>query len=67
MALPTLQPFWVKNFKSTSEAMMVKRNQDQADFRDKWNKNSQYFHRSQVETAKQKGWTSDESYHRRYK
>eukprot|EP00794_Sanderia_malayensis_P013779 gene13779-15221_t len=64
MALPTLQPFWVKNFKNTSEAMMVKRNQDQADFREKWNKNSQYFQKSEVETSKQKYWASDGSYHK---
>ncbi|XP_065055118.1 trichoplein keratin filament-binding protein-like [Rhopilema esculentum] len=64
MALPTLQPFWMKNYKNTTEALMVKRNQDQSEFREKWDKNSQFFKKSEVETAKQTGWTSNQSFQR---
>ena len=66
MALPTLQPFWMKNYKNTAEALMVKRNQDQSDFRNKWDKNSQFFKKSEVEAAQQTGWTSEQSFQRRY-
>ena len=66
MALPTLQPFWMKNYKNTAEALMVKRNQNQSDFRNKWDKNSQFFKQSEVEVAQQTGWTSEQSYQRRF-
>ena len=66
MALPTLQPFWMKNYKNTTEALMVKRNQNQSEFREKWDKNSQFFKKSEVETAKQTGWASNQSFQRRF-
>ena len=65
MALPTLQPFWLKNYKNPSEGFMVRRNQNEADFRENWGKTAHYFHKSEVQTAKQTGWTSQRSFQQR--
>jgi len=59
-----LQPFWMKNYKNTAEALMVRRNQGQSDFREKWDKNSQFFKKSEVESAQVADWTSKQSYQR---
>ncbi|XP_015761761.1 PREDICTED: trichoplein keratin filament-binding protein-like [Acropora digitifera] len=62
MALPTLQPFWLKSYKNRNEGLLVRRNQFEADRREAWEKNARYFDRSNVETTKQRVWGSRESY-----
>ncbi|XP_048582747.1 trichoplein keratin filament-binding protein [Nematostella vectensis] len=59
MALPTLQPYWMKNYKSRSEGLMVRRNQNEADRRQAWDGNAKYFHRNEIEATKQRAWGSD--------
>lgn len=66
MALPTLQPFWLKSYKNRNEGLLVRRNQFEADRREAWEKNARYFDRSNVETTKQRVWGSRESYQERY-
>ena len=65
MALPTLQPYWLKNYKNRNEGLLVRRNQFEADRREAWDKNARYFDRSNVETTKQRVWGSRESYEER--
>ncbi|XP_073257231.1 trichoplein keratin filament-binding protein-like [Porites lutea] len=62
MALPTLQPYWLKNYKNRNEGLLVRRNQFEADRREAWDKNARYFDRSNVETTKQRVWGSRDSY-----
>ncbi|XP_068677957.1 trichoplein keratin filament-binding protein-like [Montipora foliosa] len=62
MALPTLQPYWLKNYKNRNEGLLVRRNQFEADRREAWDKNARYFDRSNVETTKQRVWGSRESH-----
>ena len=66
MALPTLQPYWMKSYKNRSEGLMVRRQQNEADRRDMWDRNARYFDRSDVETTKQRAWGSKESYFERF-
>ena len=66
MALPTLQPYWMKSYRNRNEGIMVRREQNEADRRDIWNRNARYFHRSDVETTKQRAWGSKESYIERF-
>ncbi|KAL9981610.1 hypothetical protein ACROYT_G010336 [Oculina patagonica] len=62
MALPTLQPYWLKNYKNRNEGLMVRRTQHEAERREVWDKNARYFDRSNVETTKQRVWGSRQSY-----
>ncbi|EDO35876.1 predicted protein [Nematostella vectensis] len=65
MALPTLQPYWMKNYKSRSEGLMVRRNQNEADRRQAWDGNAKYFHRNEIEATKQRAWGSDTCFQER--
>lgn len=62
MALPTLQPYWLKNYKNRNEGLLVRRTQFEAERREAWDNNARYFNRSNVETTKQRVWGSRESY-----
>lgn len=62
MALPTLQPYWLKNYKNRNEGHLVRRTQFDAERREAWDNNARYFNRSNVETTKQRVWGSRESY-----
>ena len=66
MALPTLQPYWLKNYKNRNEGLMVRRTQYEAERREAWDKNARYFDRSNVETTKQRVWGSRQSYEERW-
>jgi len=66
MALPTLQPYWLKNYKNRNEGLLVRRSQCEADRREVWDKNARYFDRANVETTKQRVWGSRESYEERW-
>ena len=66
MALPTLQPLWMKNYKSRSEGLLVRRTQHEADRREAWETNAKYFQRSNVEATKQRAWGSKISHQERY-
>lgn len=59
MALPNLQPYWMKNYKSVSEGIMVRRAQNEADRRRAWDNNSKYFQRNEVTATKQRAWGSE--------
>ena len=65
MALPTLQPYWMKNYKNRSEGLLVRRTQHEADRREAWDSNAKYFQRSNVEATKQRAWGSKSSYEER--
>ena len=60
MALPTLPSYWTSRYKNIQERSMVQSRQHEADFRDKWGANAQYFQKSEVAAAKQNAWTSDQ-------
>lgn len=66
MALPTLQPYWLKNYKNRNEGLLVRRTQFEAERREAWDNNARYFNRSNVETTKQRVWGSRESYEDRW-
>ncbi|XP_031573283.1 trichoplein keratin filament-binding protein-like [Actinia tenebrosa] len=62
MALPTLQPYWMKNYKNLSEGIMVRRQQNEADRRHAWDNNTDYFRRNEVTATKQRAWGSEGSF-----
>lgn len=66
MALPTLQPYWLRNYKNRNEGLLVRRTQFEAERREAWDNNARYFNRSNVETTKQRVWGSRESYEDRW-
>ncbi|XP_022104626.1 trichoplein keratin filament-binding protein-like [Acanthaster planci] len=63
MALPTMPAYWTSRYKNIQERAMVQRRTHEADFREKWGNNAQYFKSSDVKTTKQRAWTSDQSFH----
>ncbi|CAB4004077.1 Hypothetical predicted protein [Paramuricea clavata] len=62
MALPTLEPYWMKHYKNKTEQFHVQRTQHESDFRNKWEENSRYFQRSNVEATKKRAWQSDQCF-----
>lgn len=66
MALPTLQPFWMKRYKNAPEHFHVQRAQHEFDFRSTWDKNRKYFIHSNVEATKKRAWQSDQCFRQRY-
>ncbi|XP_046839563.1 trichoplein keratin filament-binding protein-like [Xenia sp. Carnegie-2017] len=62
MALPTLQPFWMKRYKNAPEHFHVQRAQHEFDFRNTWDKNRKYFIHSNVEATKKRAWQSDQCF-----
>ncbi|XP_038054854.1 trichoplein keratin filament-binding protein-like [Patiria miniata] len=63
MALPTMPAYWTARYKNIQERAMVQRRTHEADFRQQWGNNAQYFKNSDVKTTKQRAWTSDQSFH----
>ena len=66
MALPTLQPYWMKHYKNKTEQFHVQRTQHESDFRNKWDENSRYFQRANVEATKKRAWQSDQCFQDRF-
>ena len=66
MALPTLEPYWMKHYKNKTEQFHVQRTQHESDFRNKWDENSRYFQRSNVEATKKRAWQSDQCFRERF-
>ena len=66
MALPTLQPYWMKHYKNKTEQFHVQRTQHESDFRNKWDENSRYFQRSTVEATKKRAWSSNDCFRERF-
>ena len=64
MALPTMQPNWVKNFKNPHE-LAVKQTQKKDDYRGKWNEANNYFNKSEVRAQKQNAWLSERCFNER--
>ncbi|XP_071790401.1 trichoplein keratin filament-binding protein-like [Asterias amurensis] len=62
MALPTMPAYWTSRYKNIQERSMVNRRTHEADFRDQWGNNARYFQNSDVNSTKQRAWTSDQSF-----
>ncbi|XP_002734122.1 trichoplein keratin filament-binding protein-like [Saccoglossus kowalevskii] len=62
MALPTLPAYWQMKYKNIQEKNIVQRRNHDHDFREKWAQNANYFHQSDVQTTKQRAWSSDSSF-----
>lgn len=56
----------MKNYKSVSEGIMVRRTQNEADRRRAWDSNAKYFQRNEVTATKQRAWTSDSCFQERF-
>ncbi|XP_077995697.1 trichoplein keratin filament-binding protein-like [Glandiceps talaboti] len=62
MALPTLPSYWQTRYKNVQERNIVSRRNQDHDFREKWGHNAKYFQQLDVQTTKQRAWTSDGSF-----
>lgn len=60
MALPTIPHYWTTRKNLYEQNIVRRRNQD-TDFREKWSNTANYFLKNDVEMNKQRAWESDES------
>ncbi|KAH3887553.1 trichoplein keratin filament-binding protein-like [Dreissena polymorpha] len=60
MALPTIPHYWTTR-KNVYEQNIVRRRNNDTDFRDKWASTSKNFLKNDVEMTKQRAWESDDS------
>ena len=64
MALPTIQPFWMKTFKTPIE-LSHRRLERQAELQSHWNKSQKFFADGEIHARKSNCWTSELSTKRR--
>ncbi|XP_013379463.1 trichoplein keratin filament-binding protein [Lingula anatina] len=62
MALPNMPSLWTSR-KNVYEAAIVRRRNQEDDFREKWQDTSRYFHDTEIGAVKQTAWTSEDSFH----
>ncbi|XP_052797662.1 trichoplein keratin filament-binding protein-like [Mya arenaria] len=60
MALPTIPQYWTTR-KNVYEQNIVRRRNNDTDFRQKWSNTSNYFLKNDIEMTKQRAWESEDS------
>ena len=65
MALPTIKPYWQKNYRVANE-LAVRNVQRREDHRTTLQQASRFFQKNEVEADKIAAWSSEKSYKQRY-